>query len=305
MNIHSSPFWEGSFWLIIIINIMKKIFTLALLSIMALAANATDLFTGSQYVTWGQGLQIQAEKFADAKAGDLLMITYTDATDGIELKVMDDFDRLPGSLQWCPINGNGEVKQYLTSAAVAKLQAAGLEMIGNNFTVTKVELVDGKDNVTENTAWTGYFWMDDWSTLELAKSSFNGVNWADYKAIRFYSEANRTDYVINVMTAWGDENKLGDQNTMTMTNEYAELSLEGIDMAAKLADTDRLMIQCNKEAGAPFNFTSIELVKKVDPTSITSLNVNTTSEVFDLMGRKANATSKGILISNGRKYISK
>lgn len=283
---------------------MRKIFTLALVSIIALAANATDLFTGSQFVTWGQGLQITADKFAEAKAGDKLVISYTGASDGIEFKVMDDFSRLPGSLQWCPINGDNKVEQFLTLAAVAKLKAAGLEMIGSNFTVTKVELLEGKDNVTENTIWTGYFWMDSWSTLELATTSFGGINWADYKAIRFYSEAGRTDYVINVMTSWEGSDKLGDQNTMIMTNEYAELSLEGINMTSKLAGKDHLMIQCNKEGGDPFNFTSIELVPIA--SGIQSASVNAANgKAFNLAGQQVSANAKGLVIVNGKKIAVK
>ena len=160
--------------------------------------------------------------------------------------------------------------------------------------------------------------MDEWSTLEVAKTSFDGINWNDYRAIRFYSEANRTDYVINVLTKWGDGGKLGDQTTMTMTNEYAELSLEGIDMAARL-DTDRLMVQCNKEGGNPFNFTAIVLVKK-ESTGIKEiengkLNIeNADGVVFDLQGRRMESSmfnlqssilKKGMYIVNGKKYIFK
>ena len=279
---------------------MNKFFTLLSASMLALAANAADLFTGSQYVTWGQGLQLEAAKFADAKAGDKLVISYTDATDGIELKVMDDFNRLPGSLQWCPINGNGTVEQFLTPAAVAKLKAAGLEMIGNNFTVTKIELLEGKDNVTENTVWTGYFWMDSWTTLELTKTSFDGVDWNNVSAIRFCSEAGRTDYVINVMTGWEGDQKIADQGMMTMTNDYAELSLEDIDMAAKLADAAALMIQCNKEEGAAFNFTSIELVTK-GAVGIANATLATPATIaYDLTGRKAAADAKGLIIVGGK-----
>lgn len=276
---------------------MKKIFTLALMSIMVLATNATELFSGSQFVTWGQGLQLEAAKFADAKPGDKLVITYTDASDGIELKVMDDFNRLPGSLQWCPVNGDGTVEQYLTYAAVAKLQAAGLEMIGNHFTVTKVELLEGKNDVTENTVWTGYFWMNEWSTIEIVKTSFDGVNWANYKAIRFYSQAGRTDYVINVMTQFDNPDAfIGNQNNMTMTNDYAELSLDGIDMSAKLAFSDKLMVQCNKEGGSPFNFTAIELIPST-PTAINNI-------VGENSAREGKFLENGniILIKNGKKY---
>lgn len=283
---------------------MKKIFTLALLSIMALAANATDLFTGSKHVSWDEGgIDIEAAKFADAKAGDKIVVTFTGASDGIEFKVMDNWDRLPGSLQWRPINGDGTLEQFLTPAAVERIKEGGLQIIGANFTATKVELTEGKDNVTHFTVWTGYFWMDEWTTLELAKTSFDGWNWDDVCAIRFYSEANRTDYVINVMTGWDASQKLGDQNSMTMTNEYAELDVIGINMAAKLADTDRLMIQCNKEGGAPFNFTSIELIGV--EAGVKNVNADENDNVvYNINGQRVGANHKGIVIKNGRKYIA-
>ena len=196
---------------------------------------------------------------------------------------------------------------FITKGMLARLKESGLEICGTGFTATKAWYGDGKDNVDDNTVWTGYFWMDEWSTLEVAKTSFDGVTWSDYKAIRFYSEANRTDYVINVLTSWGDGGKLGDQTTMTMTNEYAELNIENIDMAAKLAEVDRLMVQCNKEAGDPFNFTAIVLVKKVS-TGVRELSVrpssNNSDVVYDLSGRiVTNPNAKGLYIINGKKVL--
>ena len=183
-----------------------------------------------------------------------------------------------------------------------------MEVCGTGFTATKLWYGDGKDNVDENTVWTGFFWMDEWSTLEVAKTSFDGINWSDYKAIRFYSEANRTNYVINVLTKWGDDGKLGDQNTMTMTNEYAEPNIENIDMAAKLADVDRLMVQCNKEGGDPFNFTAIVLVKK-ETTGIenvaNSKEQTANSLFFNLAGQRVHNPRKGLYIVNGKKVIMK
>ena len=145
------------------------------------------------------------------------------------------------------------------------------------------------------------------STLEVAKTSFDGINWSDYRAIRFYSEANRTDYVINVLTKWGDGGKLGDQTTMTMTNEYAELSLEGIDMAASLADVDRLMVQCNKEGGNPFNFTAIVLVMK-ESTGIDDIRgqkENVCCDFYNLAGQRVVNPSKGMYIVNGKTVFIK
>ena len=181
-----------------------------------------------------------------------------------------------------------------------------MEICGTGFTATKAWYGDGKEGVDVNTVWIGFFWMDEWSTLEVAKTAFDGINWSDYKAIRFYSEANRTDYIINVLTKWGDDGKLGDQNTMTLTNEYAELSLDNIDMAARLADVDRLMVQCNKEGGDPFNFTAIVLVGK-ESTGIRNLTVSPSSSasdvMFDLQGRQVTQPAHGLYIVNGKKII--
>ena len=94
---------------------------------------------------------------------------------------------------------------------------------------------------------------------------------------------------------------------MTMTNEYAELNVENIDMAAALADVDRLMIQCNKEAGDAFNFTAVVLVKDgatgIDATLVNSEKVN--SQYFNLAGQRVAHPAKGLYIVNGKKVIVK
>lgn len=247
---------------------MKKIFTFAVVSLFSLSAMATDLFSGSQFVTWGQGLQIAAADFASANAGDKLVVTYTGATDGIELKVMNgSFDRLPGSLSWAGIDGDGTHELFLTPEALTGLKAHGLEIIGNNFTCTKVELLDGKAELPEGyVVWTGYFWADVWSTLELVPTSYNMVDFDDYDAIRFYSEANRTDYVLNFKKGWEESDHFASLGDMEVTNEYAEFELTSANKVA-IKNADKWIIQFNKEDGAAFNVTDVVLVQKA-PTAL-------------------------------------
>ena len=252
---------------------MKKVFLLMCLLATTTIATATDLWEGTHAVDWSNTLTIEAAKFVEAQVGQKIVVEEV----------------------------------FITPGMLACLKEHGMEICGKGFTVTKVWYGDGKDNVDENTVWTGYFWMDDWSTLEVAKTSFDGINWNDYKAIRFYSEANRTDYVINVLTKWDEGGKLGDQTTMTMTNEYAELSLEGMDMAARL-DTDRLMVQCNKEGGNPFNFTAIVLVKKDVDTGVADIRSqkqDARSEYFNIAGQRTVNPSKGLYIVNGKMVFIK
>ena len=270
-------------------------------------ASATDVWEGEHAVKWDNTLTIEKGKFTDMKVGDKLVIEFKDAT-GEVIELHSNGGMLPGTrFEHHIFSDQNGVEVFATPAMLASLKEYGLEVCGAEFTATKIWYGDGKDNVDENTVWTGYFWMDDWSTLEITKNCFAGVDWSKVKAIRFYSEANRTDYVINVLTKWDEGGKLGDQTTMTMTNEYAELNVEDIIMEEALADVDRLMIQCNKEAGEPFNFTAVVLVKDgatgIDATLVNSEKVN--SQYFNLAGQRVAHPAKGLYIVNGKKVLVK
>ena len=286
--------------------IMKKVFLLMCMMATTTIVSATDLWEGSHQVNWDNTLTIEAAKFTEAQVGQKIVIEFTNAT-GEVIELHSNGGMLPGTRYEHHLYADqNSMEVFITTGMLARLKESGLEICGTGFTATKAWYGDGKDNVDDNTVWTGYFWMDSWSTLEVAKTSFDGINWSDYKAIRFYSESNRTNYVINVLTKWGDDGKLGDQTTMTMTNEYAELNIENIDMAAKLADVNRLMVQCNKEDGEPFNFTAIILVKK-DATGIenvaNSQDQTANSQFFNLAGQKVMNPTKGLLIVNGKKVF--
>ena len=286
---------------------MKKVFLLMCLMATTVIASATDVWEGEHAVNWDNTLQIEKGKFTDMKVGDKLVIEFKDATDKV-IELHSNGGMLPGTrFEHHIYSDQSSVEVFATPAMLASLKEYGLEVCGVGFTATKIWYGDGKDNVDENTVWTGYFWMDSWSTLEITKNCFAGVDWSKVKAIRFYSEANRTDYVINVLTKWGDGGKLGDQTTMTMTNEYAELNVENIIMEEALADVDRLMIQCNKEAGEPFNFTAVVLVKDdatgIDATLVNSEKVN--SQYFNLAGQRVAHPAKGLYIVNGKKVLVK
>ena len=269
-------------------------------------ASATDVWTGEQVVSWDNTLKIEAAQFADMKVGDKLVVDFKDAT-GDVIELHSNGGMLPGTrFEHHVFNDQSNIEVFATSAMLAALQATGLEICGKDFTATKVWFGDGKDGIDGNTAWSGYFWMDDYSTLEITKNCFVGVDWSKIKAIRFYSEANRTDYVINILTKWGEGGKLGDNTTMTMTNEYAELSLDDIDMETALADVNRLMIQCNKEGGAAFNFTQVELVSGGTAVQNIAAKQNIAAgQKIDLQGRIVAQPVKGsVIIVDGKKVIA-
>lgn len=253
-----------------------------------LAFNVTDItlvketriYNGNKHVSWEDGgLQITADKFAEAKAGDKIVVRYTGATDGIEFKVMNaNFDHLAGSREGLTIGGDGSLEHFLTPKAVEELKAHGLELIGANFTVTEVELMDGKASLPEGVnVWTGYFWADDWNTMYLYWNGYRYVDFNDVKAIRFYSEANRSDFVLNVRDNWDGDGgvEIANINAMTAGEGYMELPLTDY-MREKIQDSEHLLVQFNKESGAAFNVTDIVLIMEDSYTrTVTNGNYGT------------------------------
>lgn len=259
---------------------MKKISLVALFAALVMSVNATDIWTGSKHVSWAEGgVQIAATQFATAQPGNLLKVHFTGASDGIEFKVMNaNFDHLAGSREAAWINGDGAFEQFLTQTAVDSLKAYGLEIIGANFTCTQVELLESKTLKDGFTVWTGFFWADEWSTLELYWNGYAGVDFAKAAALRIYSEANRSDFVINLMDAWGEDGLIANQTAMTAGDGYMELPLTA-DLRNRLANAGHWMIQFNKEAGAAFNVTDIVLVGDF-PTAISNTEVENKAVKF-------------------------
>ena len=274
---------------------MKKISLVALFAALVMSVNATDIWTGSKHVSWADGgLQIAADQFAAAQPGNLIKVHFTGATDGIEFKVMNEhFDHLAGSREAAWISDDGAFEQFLTPTAVDSLKAYGLEIIGANFTCTKVELLESKTLKEGFTVWTGFFWADEWTTLELYWNGYAGVDFNYVTALRIYSEANRSDFVINIKENWDAEGQIADQNAMIAGEGYMELPLTD-DLRNRLANAGHWMIQFNKETGAPFNVTDIVLVGNF-PTALSNIAV----ESKDV---KSFENGQLVIIKNGVKY---
>lgn len=237
------------------------------------------LWKGNQHVDYGESSVITLDKalFATATAGQKLIVKYaTDAEKEIELKVMNEhFDHLAGSREQAKLNGNGRFEHFLTPKAVEELKAYGLEIGGNGFNALRVELVDGKASLPEGVnVWTGYFWADDWNTMYLYWNGYRYVDFNDVKAIRFYSEANRSDFVLNVRDNWDGDGgvEIANINAMTAGEGYMELPLTDY-MREKIAASEHLLVQFNKESGTPFNVTDIVLVME-EPYTRTVTNGN-------------------------------
>ena len=275
---------------------MKKIFLFIAVAAMSITASATDIWTGTKHVSWDDGgVQIAADQFTTAQPGQKIVVSFNGASDGIEFKVMNaNFDHLAGSREAAWISGDGAFEQFLTPAAVDSLKAHGLEIIGANFNCTNVALEDGKAELKDGyTVWTGFFWADSWSTLELYYNGYAGVDFSNATALRIYSEANRSDFVINIKENWDEGGQIADQTAMTVGEGYMELTLTP-DLRDRLANAGRWMIQFNKEGGDPFNVTDIVLVGDFH-SDISNTEVENKAVKFFENGQL-------VIIKNGVKY---
>lgn len=273
-------------------NIMKSVKCLSIALFLALSCSA--MADGIQLWQGGKALNkdrdnifISRVEFAQAKPGDCIHISQGNTIgEGRHSVYLGDYDTnpLPGVDDRTLKTESFPTKFYLTADMLNAIVAGekDVRLYGENATVSEVRLeYENHTQKSGRVLWTGFFWMDSWTTLDLYKQAFSGLNLNDYKAIRFYSEAGRTDYVINVVTKFDSEHKLGDQSTMTMINEYAELHLTDdirTKISAMLSEQDgKLYIQCNKETGAAFNFTDVVLIPNdpVDPcTNCFSINIH-------------------------------
>ena len=268
-------------------------------------SNAEDIFYGPHAVSWGTPLNLAPENFANAEPGDKIVVTYTDAKEMengnnkgsvIEFKVMNEhFDHLAGSREALRIWDNGRTEQFLIAPAVDSLKAHGLQIIGNDFTVTKVELLFGKYLRNEGTlAWTGFFWADSWSSLEIYKESYSFIDLSKYQAIRFYTEAESGEYVLNFLKGWGPGDKFADQTNMTDGEGFKQLLLTD-ELRTKMAEAPKWIIQFNKEKIKPFNVTDIVLVE--DATQALE-KINTSPE----LARKVLRNGQILIEHDGQYY---
>lgn len=212
-----------------------------------------------------KGLYIDKAQFSDIEVGNAIKLYLYDA--GGDAKVYiggyDPTNHYPGTDFR---TGNGQLNLYVTEAMKAALQDGDFRLYGRSVKINRVEIWRGKYNVPGEikfgkTIWTGYFWMDSWTTLEMFKEAFNGIDLSKYRAIRFYHEAGRTDIVMNIYKdTWEAGDKIADQSTMTMTDNYAELPLTDAVIEKIGGMTSKMYIQCNKESGAAFNFTDVVLM---------------------------------------------
>lgn len=274
---------------------MKTIFTLGLLMMAtapAVCAQETvkTLYDGAPVdVTWDHTLQIDADKFvSDVNVGDFISISLDKATDVLEIKA--DGLWLPGS-RFCNIEGASEYRAYITVDMLDMLRKFGVEICGASFTVTGVDVKNDGFVMPEGAIWGGFFWVENWNTLELFRTAFDNYDGQRYLEITM--EAENADYFGKVMTAFDNDAATWSKADNTVkTPSMMTVDLEGINVKESLAEVNALFLQFNPEGGAPFNVTSVSL-KNTPTTGIVTYKAQNESAV-DVINMQGQVIRRGV-----------
>ena len=299
---------------------MKKLLLAAAVAtaiLMPVSAQETvkTLYTGEPVnVTWANTLTIPAEDFSDVSTGNDIYITFEKTPDVIEVKA--DGTWLPGSRLTFLGDNTTDFKLYLTEAGLNTARQHGIEICGADFTVKEVSVMNDGFVMPDGAIWGGYFWIENWNTLELFKTAFDSYAGQRYLNVNFSADkGDFTNYDINVMTAFDNPAALWANNDKADRKaSRAVIDLEGINPAEALAGVNTLLIQMNPgEGNAPFNITSLTLSGTLSSISAPVAGENSLVDVYNMQGiliRKdveaADATAAlpaGIYIAGGKKII--
>ena len=217
----------------ILLSLAMMLGMLSGMSLTAYAEGQTVVWSGEKAVTQDNPVSIDKDKFSGIKLGDKIVVEFKDADGGL-LSLFSNGKCLPGTSYNYVGSWDSAYEVFATQDMIKSLKQYGMDVSGYGYTVTKVSYEAGRDNLDVNTVWSGNFWMDSWSTLELSATSFSDVDWDEIEAIRFISEAGRSNWTLNIRTSWEEDGKVADQSSMTWKDNYFELSLDEIDVEAGL-----------------------------------------------------------------------
>ena len=107
------------------------------------AGNTVLWDTETAFDSWSATIVIEAEKFANVKAGDIIRVSYKDKGGDFNpiYKHVDDWSDWTDFQDAINKDNEGYFEAPVTEGAIAELQSKGLRFQGVGFTLTKVELI--------------------------------------------------------------------------------------------------------------------------------------------------------------------
>lgn len=153
--------------------------------------------------SWNATLVIPAEKFADAKEGDVIRVFISNKTGDYNpiYKHVDDWTDW-ADLQGGKTDAEGYFEAPIPASALDELKSKGLRFQGVGFTVVRVELIQP---VSENVIWDQETAFDSWSaTIAIPADKFADAKEGDM--VRAYVSGKTGEYnpIFKHVDNWND-----------------------------------------------------------------------------------------------------
>ena len=306
---------------------MKKIFTLLVLSIMAMTsifAAETVLWEGSWYVSWDlpngdehkEWKHLGQENFASYEVGTTVCF-YMEQVEGATYAKYAIHN-----WSWALLPGQAETE--FTVSTVAKLPitqevkdaiaAGGFAIHGHGFNVVKATLTDEIEEPVGDVLWEGdhfvswHYKADD--TEHLANREWKFLNQATFAGL----EVGTTLYFLfaaNPISIEGCDPysayKFDNSAWNTLPGTPGQVDITS-DTVATLVVSEELKahIAVNGFAihGHGFNVKKVSLSPiEITPTAVENVAIKNDGIRYNLMGQRVDENYKGVVILNGRKMI--
>lgn len=289
---------------------VSKISVLPASDFMTLDLSSADKPTTA---AWGGGVTIPSANFKLAKAGDVVVVTTT-AEDAIRNE--GNFQYNMGKLQLSGWNIPMFFVQTLSAADIEKINSTESPQWyyqGAKFPVSatamlyrqKTDLPSNKTVINvEETA------LGVWENgVVLAKENFANVQAGDelHIAIKDFKEVNKEG------ESWTRRGQIqlasADENCPSVSG-----TIDVFDVSETVVVFDDKIVAAAKEFGLVvkgecLTVAGANLYTKAVPTSISGTVVapkeNTNAPVYNFAGQQVNASYKGVVIKNGKKYVQK
>lgn len=318
---------------------MKKVLLSLAAILFAAGMNAqsrTNLWEGEQTMDSGwPSVIIEKDALASAKAGDNIVVTISKADNSINTDwawgpqifinvTADEWANLVDVQTATPADGTGESEYAfeLSQAGLDQINAGtGIAVQGMNVVVVKIEL-EGAIATTSTAIWEGECAFGNWEEgvgISIEAEKFATANEGDVLEFIYTIDAANPNNWFQFKTIFSGT--AGNYPDDCLTSNFSELNEWGCATVASAYEegTKSYKIVLNaddiaklKETGLFTNgyyliVSQVNLIQPAEATGLYKVQVAKAADdaIYNIAGQKVNASYKGLVIKNGKKYFQK
>lgn len=275
---------------------MKKIFTSFILAMLCVSMQAvtTMLFEGRQTLDWGDGVQVDGSRLADAQVGDQIVVT----TENGGFKLCSNYP-------WATLTeSDGPTGSYtITAEAIDGIKSSGIRVQGGeDVSLLKIELVsdapEPSKKVVVATLLDQSANIGNWdNTIEIAGDKFDVAKLGDCIRINYTTSGDAQLQLCANSPSW---HNILDCTDLSATK--AEFDFQLTDEIIADLKADKLYIQ-----GKNITVSSVQLVRDDVADGIDGVQADkkrVDNAVYTIDGKRLGSKPQhGMYIMNGKKFM--